>query len=136
VGAVLIVDDEPALPRALALSIRVRTRPDPCKVHKSDSMEGVEAVLRSEPVDVVLTDYRLGSFNGGDVLRLAKACQPQARRLIYTGFPGDIPPESLEALELFRPPLTKDDMDGLIDVVLEAVEATDLQRHPGDATSL
>jgi len=55
--------------------------------------------------------------------------------LIYTGFPGDIPLESLGALELFRPPLTKDDMDDLVEVVLEAVAATDWQEHPRDATS-
>jgi diguanylate cyclase (GGDEF)-like protein len=80
--AVLCVDDEVGnldlLERALGRRYRVLT-----------AASGTEAVemLRMHSIGVVLADFRMPGMDGADLLALAAEVQPNARRVVVTGFP-------------------------------------------------
>lgn len=82
---ILIVDDVPEILEFFArVASAFRTRP-------------VEIVTTSDPAwalgsldersyDVVVSDYRMPRVNGIDVLRRARATNPQGRRVLMTGY--------------------------------------------------
>ncbi len=54
--------------------------------------------LRAQPVDVVLSDYRMGSWTGMDALSTLKQIQPEVPLILMTGTLGDeIAVESIKA---------------------------------------
>jgi PAS domain S-box-containing protein len=54
--------------------------------------------LRAQPVDVVLSDYRMGSWTGMDALSTLKQLQPQVPLILMTGTLGDeLAVESIKA---------------------------------------
>lgn len=77
---ILLVDDEPNVLKALA---RLLKQYD---VTTADS--GEEALLLAEHrlFDLVISDYRMPDINGIDFLILFKRMQPDAIRIVLTGF--------------------------------------------------
>lgn len=73
---VLVVDDEPAICRALATALD-RAGYDAITAQSGD---GALARLASEPVDVMLIDLRLPDTRGDVVFELAAATHPHLRR--------------------------------------------------------
>jgi two-component system, OmpR family, KDP operon response regulator KdpE len=73
---VLVVDDEPAICRALTTAL------DRAGYHAiaAQSGDGALARLASEPVDVMLIDLRLPDTRGDVVFELAAATHPHLRR--------------------------------------------------------
>jgi DNA-binding response OmpR family regulator len=69
---VLIVDDEPAIRRALELAL---TR-DGFEVVTAASGADAQAVLDARPVDVMLVDLRIPDMRGDVIYHLAAALQP------------------------------------------------------------
>jgi len=54
--------------------------------------------LRDQPIDMVLSDYRMGSWTGMDALALVKEIQPQVPLILMTGTLGDeLAVESIKA---------------------------------------
>ena len=51
----------------------------------SDSLRAVEE-LGCMPVDIVISDYLMPGINGVDVLKKARSLQPEAMRILLTGF--------------------------------------------------
>lgn len=51
----------------------------------TDSLEAMEAFCH-QPVDLVLTDFKMPGKNGFDVLSQVKAIHPQTYVIIFTGF--------------------------------------------------
>jgi CheY-like chemotaxis protein len=49
------------------------------------------AILREQPVDLVMTDLMMPGLTGWDVARLAKAMHPRVPVVLVTGDPGAIP---------------------------------------------
>ena len=51
----------------------------------SDSLRAIEELERL-PVDIVISDYLMPGMNGVDVLKKARSVQPEAMRILLTGF--------------------------------------------------
>ena len=80
---VLVVDDEPAIRRALELAL---TR-DGCEVIVAAGGADAQSVLAAERVDVMLVDLRIPDMRGDVIYHLAAALQPHlaAATVFLTG---------------------------------------------------
>jgi DNA-binding NtrC family response regulator len=111
---VLLVDDEPAICKALALALsRAGFR---CSTALSG--EAAMSVVRSERVDVLVVDLRIPDMRGDALFELAAAMQPHLRaRTLFTT--GDITERAQELIEAVRCPLLRKpfDLKELIDWV-------------------
>lgn len=81
----LIVDDEPAILRALERSFRrhgfaVRTA--------NNGDEALE-ILEGFTPDVVISDFKMQGMTGGELLRLIGVRLPATRRILLSGFAPD-----------------------------------------------
>ncbi|KKK00569.1 FAD-dependent oxidoreductase [Micromonospora sp. HK10] len=88
--AILTVDDDPAVSRAVARDIR-RRYGDRYRVVRADSAEAAlaalrELKLRGEQVAVLLADYRMPQMNGIEFLEAAMDLFPAARRVLLTAY--------------------------------------------------
>ncbi|AZZ91869.1 response regulator [Hahella sp. KA22] len=76
-----IIDDEENVLRALQRILRKK----PWKVLTfSDPYEAIDA-LRKEPVDLVISDYRMPEMNGVELLNSLKEVRPEALRILLSG---------------------------------------------------
>ncbi len=73
---VLVVDDEPAICRALAIALgRVG-----CEAVTAESGDAALALLRTQHVDALVLDLRIPDMRGDALFHLAAALQPHLRR--------------------------------------------------------
>ena len=121
---VLLVDDEPAICKALSTAIaRAGFR-----VSTATSGQDAIAVVRGERVDVMVTDFRIPDMRGDAMFELAAAIQPHLRtRTLFTT--GDISERAQQLIEacncqLLRKPF---DLKDLIDWVRAAQPGTRTQ---------
>lgn len=99
---VLIVDDEPAISKALATAL---TRAG-FRVSTGLSGESAMSVVRSQHVDVMIVDLRIGDMRGDALFELAAATQPHLRtRSLFTT--GDITMRAQELIEATGCPLLR-----------------------------
>jgi DNA-binding NtrC family response regulator len=111
---VLLVDDEPAICKALALAL---TRAG-FRVSTALSGETAMSIVRGEHVDVLVVDLRIPDMRGDAFFELASAMQPHLRsRTLFTT--GDITERAQELIEACRCPLLRKpfDLKDLIDWV-------------------
>ena len=111
---VLLVDDEPAICKALALAL---TRAG-FRASTALSGETAMAVVRGEHIDVLVVDLRIPDMRGDALFELAAAIQPHLRsRTLFTT--GDITERAQELIEACRCPLLRKpfDLKDLIDWV-------------------
>lgn len=111
---VLLVDDEPAICKALATAL------SRAGFRASTAMSGEAAmsVVRSETVDLLVTDLRIPDMRGDALFELASAMQPHLRtRTLFTT--GDITERAQELIEACRCPMLRKpfDLKELIDWV-------------------
>lgn len=83
---VLLVDDEPPVLRAVERLLRgepydLLTTPDPLKA--------LEWIL-SRKVSLVIADYRMPELCGSDLLEKVSTFSPETRRILFTGYPGEM----------------------------------------------
>lgn len=103
---VLLVDDEPAICKALATAL------SRAGFRASTAMSGEAAmsVVRSETVDLLVTDLRIPDMRGDALFELASAMQPHLRtRTLFTT--GDITERAQELIEACRCPLLRKPFD-------------------------
>ena len=99
---VLVVDDEPAISKALAISL---TRAG-FRVSTALSGESAMAIVRSQHVDAMIIDLRMGDLRGDALFELAAATQPHLRkRSLFTT--GDITLRAQELIEATGCPLLR-----------------------------
>jgi two-component system response regulator GlrR len=111
---VLIVDDEPAISKALGTAL---TRAG-FRVTTALSGETAMSVVRGQQVDVMVVDLRIGDIRGDALFELAAATQPHLRaRTLFTT--GDITERAQELIEAVGCPLLRKpfDLKELIDWV-------------------
>lgn len=82
-GRILVVDDEQSLREVLEVLISSRGH----NVRTARSVEEALGVIKSEQLDLVITDLRLEpNGDGMDVLRAARAKSPPPEVLVMTAF--------------------------------------------------
>jgi DNA-binding NtrC family response regulator len=99
---VLIVDDEPAISKALATAL---TRAG-FRVSTALSGETAMTVVRGQEVDALVVDLRIGDLRGDALFELAAATQPHLRKkTLFTT--GDISERAQELIEATGCPMLR-----------------------------
>ena len=109
---VLLVDDEPAICKALSLAL---TRAG-FRCSTALSGENAMSIVRTEHVDLLVLDLRIPDMRGDAFFELAAAMQPHLRaRTLFTT--GDITERAQELIEACRCPMLRKpfDLKDLID---------------------
>ena len=88
--AIVTVDDDPGVSRAVARDLRRRYGPDYRVVRAESGPQALEALremkLRGDPVAVLLADYRMPVMSGLEFLEQAMDLFPHARRGLLTAY--------------------------------------------------
>jgi response regulator RpfG family c-di-GMP phosphodiesterase len=79
--AILVVDDEPAITRTLARSLR-----DRFTVFTASSADAALEIIAREPIAVILTDQRMPDLSGVQLLERARELRPQAVGILISGY--------------------------------------------------
>src|SRR5512143_4037102 len=79
---ILLVDDEPKILRA----IQRLFFEDDYEVLDTSSGETALGILSNREVDLIIADYRMGGMNGIEFFRQARQIQPDAVRIILSGY--------------------------------------------------
>lgn len=79
---VLVVDDEPSILEILEIMLK----DEGVDVYKSTSGKNALAVLRENPVDVVISDIRMPDYSGVELLKEAKQISPDTVFIMITAF--------------------------------------------------
>ncbi len=83
-GNVLLVDDEPALRRALARTLR---RDGHIVIEASTAMDATDAMTKHPNIDVVLSDIMMPDVTGVDLLQYVREHNPDVSFILMTGVP-------------------------------------------------
>jgi two-component system NtrC family response regulator len=109
-ATLLIIDDEPAQLLALAGFLKKRGY----KVEKAESgLAGIE-ILKKQPIDLIITDFKMPDLTGLEVLTRAKAINPELDVIVMTAF-GSIE----NATQAMR--------DGAVDYLTKPVDLNQLE---------
>lgn len=79
--SVLFVDDEPSIVTLAHLALKRRYR-----VVTATSGAAALALLAREPIDALVTDYRMGDMTGLELIRQCRASRPELPCLLSTGY--------------------------------------------------
>jgi two-component system response regulator YesN len=114
---ILIVDDDPSLLEALERSF-IEAGED---VVAHDSFEAARRALQSTQFDALITDVRLGAFNGLQLAVISRDTYPGIRLIVFSGFDDPVlrteaehvgatyivkPVTGAKLLEILREPIT------------------------------
>ncbi len=78
---VLFVDDEPRILTTMRMLFRNRY-----ELHFADSGQRALELLKTQPVDVIVSDQRMPGMTGIELLRTARELNPDAMRILLTGY--------------------------------------------------
>jgi DNA-binding NtrC family response regulator len=78
---ILLIDDDPNL----LDSLRRQLRGEGYRIRCARSAEEALLILRSDPVDAVVSDCRLDGLQGTDLLKLIRRQSPDVIRMLLTG---------------------------------------------------
>lgn len=84
-ATILLVDDEPAIVRALASELRMLSH----TVHTASSGKEALQVLHAHTIDILVTDLRMPGMDGLELLSQAEAIHGELQTILLTGF-GDM----------------------------------------------
>ena len=129
---ILVVDDERSMREFLAILL---TR-DGYEVVAAENGSQALAALRQRPFDLLISDIRMPDCSGIDVLREAKALQPDLPGILMTAFSStQTAIEALRtgALDYISKPF---DVDEMKRVVAQAIERTHLRDEPPAAPAV
>src|SRR3954464_14366504 len=132
--AILTVDDDPSVSRAIARDLRRKYGEQYRIVRASSATEALDALkelkLRGGRVAVILADYRMPQMNGIEFLEQAMDLFPNARRALLTAYADtDAAIQAINLVDVdhyllkpWDPPEEK--LYPVIDALLEAWQAT------------
>ncbi|AXQ30169.1 response regulator [Solimonas sp. K1W22B-7] len=78
---VLFVDDEPRVLTTMRMLFRARY-----ELFFAESGQAALELLKSQPVDVIVSDQRMPGMTGIEMLRAARDLNPNAMRILLTGY--------------------------------------------------
>jgi len=81
-GRILIVDDDPLVPRSLRLMLKKHGHDVEAASNATEALRQLEA----HPADVVITDVNMPGADGFEVLRRVKATWPATQVVLVTGY--------------------------------------------------
>ncbi|WP_067830667.1 FAD-dependent oxidoreductase [Nocardia inohanensis] len=128
--AILSVDDDPGVSRAVVRDLRRRYGADYRILRAESAADALDALremkLRGQPVAVLIADYRMPNMNGVEFLEQAMDLHPYARRVLLTAYADtDAAIEAINVVDLdhyllkpWDPPEEK--LYPVIDALLEA----------------
>ena len=87
----LIVDDEERILNALRRSLRR----EGFEIHTAQTPHDARKLLEEHDVKVVLSDHKMPTASGLEILALAAELRPGAARLMISGWPEQVPPDRL-----------------------------------------
>jgi DNA-binding NtrC family response regulator len=99
---ILIVDDDPSLLEALERALRDAGE----DVVAHGSFEEARKTLRGTSFDALITDVRLGAFNGLQLAVMARDAHPDIRLIVFSGFDDPVlrsDAEHIGAVYLVKP---------------------------------
>jgi DNA-binding response OmpR family regulator len=99
---VLVVDDDTALLGAIELAFNEAGE----DVLAHATFEGARRALRDSSFDALVTDVRLGAFNGLQLAVIARDAHPEIRVIVFSGFEDAVlrhDAESIGATYLVKP---------------------------------
>jgi len=111
---VLMVDDEPSLLDGFRIAFTRAGRP----VETSDSLEDARKKLLEAKFDILITDVRLGPFNGLQLAIIARDRDPEIGIIVFSGY--DDPVLQAEAAQIGARYLVK---PVAFDRLLEVIDA-------------
>src|SRR5437667_6441510 len=79
---ILVVDDEPLIRESLYEILRI----DGFRAHMAASAEDALGFMKSQKVDIVLTDMKLPRMNGLELLSKVKEEFPETEVILITGY--------------------------------------------------
>jgi CheY-like chemotaxis protein len=90
----LLVDDEPGILAALQRTLRR----EGYQIVAVDSVPAALRTLRGQRVDLLVTDHKMPSESGLDLIREVATHWPGIPRFLLTGWAGEIDPEEIRRL--------------------------------------
>ncbi len=118
---ILIVDDEPDVLFSLTGLLRREFQ-----VYTAASGAAALEIMSEHPVDVVMTDQRMPSMTGTELMSRVKAEHPRAVRIVFTGYADTRAViDAINAGELYRYITKPWDPEDLIEVLREAANKHD-----------
>lgn len=85
VGAILVVDDEPDIVDSLKDVLEAHL--GQVKVLTAASGKAGLALLKKEPVDLIISDYRMPGMDGLEFLTKCREAAPNVPRILITAYP-------------------------------------------------
>jgi thioredoxin reductase (NADPH) len=89
-SAIITVDDDPGVSRAVARDLRRRYGEDHRIIRAESGQQALDVLremkLRGEPISIIVADYRMPNMNGIQFLEHAMDICPQARRVLLTAY--------------------------------------------------
>jgi two-component system phosphate regulon response regulator PhoB len=105
-GTVLVVEDDPSL----RMLCRVNLELEDYRVLEAENLTRAEALLREEPVDVILLDLHVGERRGLELLPAVRRERPDAKVCLLSGTSEADPPEPNGFDAFIRKPFELEDL--------------------------
>lgn len=108
-GSILVVDDE----RSIRFTVKAFLENENHTVETAEDVQSALAILKEEPIDVVLTDIIMPKMSGVDLLKEIRKTSPDVPVVMMTGEPTlETASESLRlgAIDYLQKPIGRDEM--------------------------
>jgi serine phosphatase RsbU (regulator of sigma subunit) len=125
--SILIVDDEDMVLSSLRGVFMLQTDYD---IHEANTPKKAIAELERTPIDVVISDFLMPEMNGIELLKEVKNLQPDAARLLLTGYADkENAIKAINEVGIYHYLEKPWDNDALLNIVRNALEEKGLKRE-------
>jgi two-component system response regulator YesN len=125
-AAVLFVEDEPLLRESMGAWLARKTGKTLCAEHGEEALE----ILRTNKIDLLLTDVRMPVMDGIALVKKIVKAQARPRVILVTGFNDIAPPEAyrLGVDAIVEKPIDRDELLRTMESCLATVDRLDAHK--------